>query len=968
MIKRLLSGAMLVMCTLGAFADEYPIGTLVYSSDACFRIAGDNLLSNSDFASGLTANWTSINETSLDEVFNVEEGAGPSGEKAIVAKGASSNGCYQAIPVETAGTYVLVLQMKGSSAGFTQASRNGTAPFEAGQNYINLIFNSDGSPAGTTDRVELPIGEGGSYGTDGWTTICLPLTVSGDEVQGYVIPEIAALAEGVQVTNVELHVATNVFDTRTAQNFKDYCQTIYDGYSWANDPVYEAEAGAPRVQISEFQTALSDLQSAIDANEGVEGKVASLQTALKAFLVENADEMLQYYVEGDGDDGSLSWQYWTGKFNKCQTEMTGGHANAYWNFNTDRWCHKGGAANTDLGVQWQTKASGNWDNIATATVRLEKGTYFFGFEGDGGRGTANKSDWQRSKAVKAAWFQYWFNGDTIAAQPLDPALRMRFIHGFTVESDTTVTFGIRCNNTEPTDPNNWKSVGTTGMFTSFYAPVLYKVYIPGKFTEDEKAYLRKAKKETTTLASLLETSDKDLKEDASRPWGKDEYQIGYNEVKGLYDTWMALSDEDIIAEFKDNDMTLADTVKTNAQNPINSYRNNWLNLNKPFTNLVDSIAFAKSFYEDATCELYPNRVAMNSAIEASQKVYNDIIGASTSEFVQADSLSLAEAAHNVIVAVDDFKAWLAGEAILDIDFENAPVQNDDETYTIAGAVGQMDFPTAFSTFAEGAGADATTNFAVGYWNGSETLTPGVLRVGKGTATAVIADDKLPVVATADTEIGSTVDLVNVSFDLWYGNFNGGLTTFSLVDTDGEEIVGGTYGWGTQVDPLGIASKIKCGGGGSVNNNQICVNAYKTHMDITLNYGSQTMTCAVSNGTNGSMTVTDVPMASPKALKTFSLSSNFGNSNRRSWFDNLKVTVVRGGVKVTSVPGAAAASGDVNGDGGITMADANAIVNYYLAEDKSTVTGFNADAADMNGDGDITMADANAVVNMFLGQE
>jgi len=189
-----------------------------------------------------------------------------------------------------------------------------------------------------------------------------------------------------------------------------------------------------------------------------------------------------------------------------------------------------------------------------------------------------------------------------------------------------------------------------------------------------------------------------------------------------------------------------------------------------------------------------------------------------------------------------------------------------------------------------------------------------------------------------------------------------------VDTDGEEIVGGTYGWGTQVDPLGIASKIKCGGGSGVNNNQICVNAYKTHMEITLNYGSQTMSCAVSNGTNGSMTVTDVPMASPKALKTFSLSSNFGNSGRRSWFDNLKVTVVRGGVKVTNVPGAEAASGDVNGDESVTMSDANAIVNYYLAEDKTTVTGFNADAADMNGDGDVTMSDANAVVNMYLGQE
>ncbi len=60
-------------------------------------------------------------------------------------------------------------------------------------------------------------------------------------------------------------------------------------------------------------------------------------------------------------------------------------------------------------------------------------------------------------------------------------------------------------------------------------------------------------------------------------------------------------------------------------------------------------------------------------------------------------------------------------------------------------------------------------------------------------------------------------------------------------------------------------------------------------------------------------------------------------------------------------------GDVNGDGNVTMADANAVVNYFLADDKSGITNFNVKAADVNGDKAITMADANAIVNMFLGQ-
>ena len=60
-------------------------------------------------------------------------------------------------------------------------------------------------------------------------------------------------------------------------------------------------------------------------------------------------------------------------------------------------------------------------------------------------------------------------------------------------------------------------------------------------------------------------------------------------------------------------------------------------------------------------------------------------------------------------------------------------------------------------------------------------------------------------------------------------------------------------------------------------------------------------------------------------------------------------------------------GDVNGDGSITMADANMVVNYFLATDPSSIANFNVAAADVNGDNAITMADANQIVNIFLGQ-
>lgn len=63
-------------------------------------------------------------------------------------------------------------------------------------------------------------------------------------------------------------------------------------------------------------------------------------------------------------------------------------------------------------------------------------------------------------------------------------------------------------------------------------------------------------------------------------------------------------------------------------------------------------------------------------------------------------------------------------------------------------------------------------------------------------------------------------------------------------------------------------------------------------------------------------------------------------------------------------GITAQTGDANGDGVVTIADANAIVNYFLGSGNDAI---DLNAADVNGDGVVTIADANAVVNIFLGE-
>ena len=63
----------------------------------------------------------------------------------------------------------------------------------------------------------------------------------------------------------------------------------------------------------------------------------------------------------------------------------------------------------------------------------------------------------------------------------------------------------------------------------------------------------------------------------------------------------------------------------------------------------------------------------------------------------------------------------------------------------------------------------------------------------------------------------------------------------------------------------------------------------------------------------------------------------------------------------SMPPDVALKGDVNGDGEITIADINIIIDAIL-----TVTQEFQTAADVNGDGEITIADINVVIDIILG--
>lgn len=85
----------------------------------------------------------------------------------------------------------------------------------------------------------------------------------------------------------------------------------------------------------------------------------------------------------------------------------------------------------------------------------------------------------------------------------------------------------------------------------------------------------------------------------------------------------------------------------------------------------------------------------------------------------------------------------------------------------------------------------------------------------------------------------------------------------------------------------------------------------------------------------------------------------GNTTAKCYLDDIVL-------RYTDVWPVAVLTGDVNGDGVVTIADANAVISAIL-NGSDSIDAATLARADVNGDGVITIADANAVIGIVLGE-
>lgn len=295
MNKRLLISFAAIMGAMTSFA--YNVGDYVYTHDAKFKVVGENLITNGNFASNYDG-WKDYAGGALSpDYWSIETGAAEDGKGNVIqsANGGADltgNYMYQAVPFESGKTYVVTFKMKGVEPGTSSITQKTS-------NYVDVFANADGTVSKTAERFQQ-VATTDALNAE-WTNYSYSFTdtVTGGST-GWIVVSFGQLTQGTQISDVEIREVESVFDTRISDKEIAYAKSL--------------------LAIEDFKNGRDEFSGTIESVEGFFKTPASddpsgAAEAINSFvLAENA------FLDANSYDVSSminSKQLWTTKMQKA---------------------------------------------------------------------------------------------------------------------------------------------------------------------------------------------------------------------------------------------------------------------------------------------------------------------------------------------------------------------------------------------------------------------------------------------------------------------------------------------------------------------------------------------------------------------------------------------------------------------------------------------------------------------------
>ena len=278
MKKRLLLVAFALLTVATSFA--FQAGDYAYNSTQRFKVTGDNLVTNGNFASGRDG-WFGLDKESTPsaEVWDVVEGAGPNGETVLQSLGATADQPLCNSWKLDAGTYIVSFDLKYTSAGYTtigSATKDGVT---INSNCADFFLNGDASFIKAVSSDEAPVvnvAAQANFPAEEWKTIVFFFTAEQDQ---NLVMHFEKMAEGVQITNIEIHQAQEVYDVRIAKNRIAYAKELIENPNFNVEAAQEARASLQDIYIAGIEGMIE--AGEFDDPSNAEGMMGEFEEALE---------------------------------------------------------------------------------------------------------------------------------------------------------------------------------------------------------------------------------------------------------------------------------------------------------------------------------------------------------------------------------------------------------------------------------------------------------------------------------------------------------------------------------------------------------------------------------------------------------------------------------------------------------------------------------------------------------------
>lgn len=309
-MKKLLLSVLAVLSVVSVNAfqkDDY-----LYTMTAKFKVTGDNVVTNGDFANATTG-WTNQEGAEVSALsWQYTPGAGPNGEAALMSLNADEGNVLARTFELTAGKYSISYWIKGGDAGGTTANSSANA------NYAGVFVNNDAS----LTTVVRQVNDQATFTTE-WSQIVDTVDIASGE---YLVMYFDKMAANTMVTGFEIHEIKEVYDTRKLEYEVNFAKELLAQTEYFVNGVedFQMVVGA----LEEAIVAPSEYINTDDVTASADFIENEWKPALQAFLAANsADAMSKFTHWYDGTKGQKlsskgSWVLPSGRWFHCNNVYT----------------------------------------------------------------------------------------------------------------------------------------------------------------------------------------------------------------------------------------------------------------------------------------------------------------------------------------------------------------------------------------------------------------------------------------------------------------------------------------------------------------------------------------------------------------------------------------------------------------------------------------------------------------------